>query len=82
MSYSILILGASYGSLLGVKLTMAGHEVQLVCLPDEAGVFNAEGARIWLPVRGCDAPVGINSKGSVYELYAWTCDGGCEASPG
>ena len=20
--------------------------------------------------------------GSVYELYAWTCDGGCEASPG
>ncbi len=21
-------------------------------------------------------------KGSVYELYAWTCDGGCEASPG
>ena len=22
------------------------------------------------------------TKGSVYELYAWTCDGGCEASPG
>ncbi len=21
-------------------------------------------------------------KGSVHELYAWTCDGGCEASPG
>ena len=22
------------------------------------------------------------AKGSVHELYAWTCDGGCEASPG
>ena len=22
------------------------------------------------------------AEGSVYKLYAWTCDGGCEASPG
>ena len=27
-----------------------------------------------------DTPVKL--QGSVYELYAWTCDGGCEASPG
>ena len=24
----------------------------------------------------------VENNGSVYELYAWTCDGGCEASPG
>ncbi|MFT5895675.1 MAG: ketopantoate reductase, partial [bacterium] len=27
----ILILGASYGSLLSTKLLMAGHDVTLVC---------------------------------------------------
>lgn len=32
-TYKILILGASYGSLLGVKLALAGHTVKLVCLP-------------------------------------------------
>src|ERR1700704_2516054 len=31
MQYDILILGASYGSLLGTKLLMAGHRVCLVC---------------------------------------------------
>ncbi len=31
MSYKILILGASYGSLLGTKLAAAGHDVTLVC---------------------------------------------------
>ena len=31
MAYKILILGASYGSLLGTKLLMAGHDVTLVC---------------------------------------------------
>lgn len=31
---NILILGASYGSLLGTKLLLAGHDVTLVCLPE------------------------------------------------
>ena len=31
MARSILILGASYGSLLATKLLMAGHNVTLVC---------------------------------------------------
>src|SRR5262249_52719872 len=35
-TYNILIMGASYGSLLGTKLALAGHTVSLVCLPDEA----------------------------------------------
>ena len=72
MAYSILILGASYGSLLGVKLAMAGHTVQLVCLPAEAALFNAEGARIRLPIRGRDAPVEINSKAVLGTLSAAT----------
>ena len=40
----ILILGASYGSLLGVKLAAAGHAVTLVCLPAEAKLVNERGA--------------------------------------
>ena len=32
--YKVLILGASYGSFLGTKLAMAGHDVKLVCLPE------------------------------------------------
>ena len=35
---NVLILGASYGSLLGVKLALAGHDVKLVCLPQEAAL--------------------------------------------
>src|SRR5450432_40562 len=42
--YKILILGASYGSLLGTKIALAGHEVHLVCLPVEADLINKEGA--------------------------------------
>ncbi len=61
-SYNILILGASYGSLLGTKLALAGHNVTLVCLPAEADLINAEGAIVRLPVRGRDGPVEVNSK--------------------
>ena len=45
----VLILGASYGSLLGVKLALAGHEVMLVCLPREADLINAKGAIVRMP---------------------------------
>lgn len=31
MKYRVLVLGASYGSLLGTKLLIAGHRVTLVC---------------------------------------------------
>ena len=58
----ILILGASYGSLLGTKLALAGHDVTLVCLPAEAEAINAEGVRLRLPVRGRAAPVEIDSR--------------------
>ncbi len=49
MARKVLILGASYGSLLGVKLALAGHDVQLVCLPQEAALINAKGAVVRMP---------------------------------
>ena len=60
-TYDVLILGASYGSLLATKLAMAGHDVMLVCLPAEAEAINRDGAVVRLPVRGRD-PVEIRSK--------------------
>ena len=57
----ILILGASYGSLLGTKLALAGHDVNLVCLPQEAELINARGAVVRMPVKGRDGLVEVNS---------------------
>ena len=52
--YKVLILGASYGSLLGAKMAMAGHAVTLVCLPEEVQLINEEGARVRMAARGVD----------------------------
>ena len=60
--YKILILGASYGSLLGTKLALAAHNVDLVCLPAEADLINSEGAVVRMPVKGREGLVEINSK--------------------
>ena len=50
-SRRVLMLGASYGSLLASKLLLAGHGVSLVCLPAEAELMNHEGFRVRFPVR-------------------------------
>jgi len=60
-SYDILILGASYGSLLATKLLLAGHNAKLVCLPEEAELINREGIRVRMPVRGRDELVEVES---------------------
>ena len=60
--YKILIMGASYGSLLGTKLALAAHNVDLVCLPAEADLINTEGAIVRMPVKGREGLVEINSK--------------------
>jgi hypothetical protein len=52
----ILILGASYGSLLSTKLLMAGHDVTLVCLPEEAALINADGTIVRITLRGENEP--------------------------
>src|SRR5262249_48420329 len=51
-TYSILVLGASYGSLLASKILLGGHSVKLVCLPAEADLINSEGFRVRIPIRG------------------------------
>src|SRR5204863_5921207 len=61
-TYNILIMGASYGSLLASKLLFGCHQVKLVCLPAEADLINTEGFRVRLPVRGRKAPVEIDSR--------------------
>ena len=61
-TYNILVMGASYGSLLGTKMAMAGHTVKLVCLPAEADLINSEGAIVRLPVKGRAGLVEVNSK--------------------
>ena len=58
----VLIMGASYGSLLASKLLFAGHQVTLICLPAEVAAINAEGIRVRMPIRGRAAPVEIDSR--------------------
>ena len=68
--YKILILGASYGSLLGTKLVAAGHTVKLICLPAEAELINKEGARVRIPVKGSTALVEIDTRTLPGKLFA------------
>jgi hypothetical protein len=60
--YKILIFGASYGSLLATKLGLAGHSSRLICLPAEAELINAEGARVRMPVKGREGLVEVDSR--------------------
>jgi hypothetical protein len=48
---NILILGASYGSLLATKLLMAGHNVTLVCREKNAELINREGTQVRIKLR-------------------------------
>jgi len=58
----ILILGASYGSLLASKLLLAGHTAKLICLPAESELINQEGIRVRMPIRGRDGLTEIDSR--------------------
>lgn len=59
--YNVLIMGASYGSLLASKLVLAGHNATLVCLPAEAELINKDGIHVKMPIRGRDELVEIHS---------------------
>lgn len=61
MKCDVLILGASYGSLLGTKLLMAGHRVSLVCTAPTARLINREGTRVRFPVRSRESALEIAS---------------------
>src|SRR5499426_4756773 len=60
--YKILILGASYGSLLAAKLLFARHTIKFVCLPAEAELINKEGIRVRMPVKGREGLYEIDSR--------------------
>src|SRR3569623_1061128 len=60
--YNILILGASYGSLLASKLLFGGHNVTLACPPAEADLSNAECFRVRMPIRGRKDQIEIDSR--------------------
>jgi hypothetical protein len=62
VTYNVLILGASYGSLFGTKLLMAGHRVSMVCTRPTADVINREGTIVRFPIKGRAAPLDIASK--------------------
>lgn len=51
MARDILILGASYGSLLATKLLMAGHNVTLVCREKTAELINRDGTEVRIKLR-------------------------------
>ena len=72
MTSHILILGASYGSLLGTKLLMAGHSVTLACTRPTAELIRREGTLVRFPLRGRAAPVTVASRGLPGKLHAAT----------
>jgi hypothetical protein len=57
----ILVFGASYGSLMGMKLALAGHDATLVCRPRTADLINREGIAVMMPVKGRQEPVTVRS---------------------
>lgn len=59
---STLVLGASYGSILGCRLLYAGHGVKLVCEPDSARMLQIDGFRVRLPVHGQQEPLEVDSR--------------------
>ena len=74
MKYKILILGASYGSLFGTKLLMAGHRVSLVCTKPTAELINREGTIVRFPIKGRPELLDIASKGLPGALSAGAPD--------
>jgi hypothetical protein len=76
---NLLILGASYGSLLGTKLLLAGHRVALVCTRPTAELINREGTLVRFPIKGRESLLDVASKQLPGSLSATTPD---EVDPG
>jgi hypothetical protein len=62
MARNVLILGASYGSLLATKLLMAGHNVTLVCRRTTAELINRDGTEVRIKLRDDPAHRSIFSR--------------------
>ena len=75
--FNILILGASYGSLLAIKCLAAGHNVTMTCRSATANLITAEGIRVRLPIKdrrdvGVNGLVEVSSKELTGHLTACT----------
>jgi hypothetical protein len=74
VTYNILILGASYGSLFSTKVLMAGHRVTVVCTAPTAELINREGTVVRFPIKGRASLVDVASKKLPGSLSAATPD--------
>src|SRR5436305_8923991 len=74
VKYNLLILGASYGSLFGTKLLLAGHRVSLVCTKATADLINREGTVVRFPIKGQAALLDVPSAKLPGALAATTPD--------
>jgi len=72
---NVLILGASYGSLVATKLLLAGYRVSMVCTGPTAELINREGTRVRFPIKGHEALVDVASKKLPGALSAAAPDG-------
>ena len=79
MKENVLILGASYGSLLATKLLMAGRRVTLVCTRPTAELINREGTAVRFPARDGRTPLEVRSRELPGTLCAKSPD---EVDPG
>jgi hypothetical protein len=70
----ILILGASYGSLVATRLLLAGHHVTLVCTRATADLINRDGTVVRFPIKGREALLDVASKQLPGTLMAATPD--------
>jgi len=74
MPSRILILGASYGSLIATKLLMASHHATLVCTRGTAELINREGTVVRFPIRGWQGLLQVPSAALPGALDACTPD--------
>ncbi len=74
MTYRVMILGASYGSLLGTKLLMARQSVALVCTKPTAELIRRDGTVVKFPVKGRDSLLDVSSKNLPGSLSAHVPD--------
>ncbi len=74
MTPHILILGASYGSLLATKLLLAGHRVTLVCTGPTADLINRDGTVVRFPIKGRPGLLDVLSRQLAGALTAATPD--------
>ena len=51
-------------------MILAGHDVTMICLPEEADLINADGIRVKIPVRGRDGLMEIDSRNALGTIRA------------